>query len=86
MPARVKPHEKTEGKPQKVTKSLTGLLHHHRSLQNEMEEAARMWQRMNKENSNSQPPEFLSTHPSNKTRIENIRKWIPEVKKKFKLS
>jgi predicted Zn-dependent protease len=52
----------------------------------EMEEAARMWQRMNKENSNSQPPEFLSTHPSNKTRIENIRKWIPEVKKKFKLS
>ena len=52
----------------------------------EMEEAAIMWQRMNKENSNSQPPEFLSTHPSNKTRIENIRKWIPEVKKKFKLS
>ena len=52
----------------------------------EMEEAAKMWERMNKGNSNSQPPEFLSTHPSNKTRIENIKKWIPEVKQKFKLS
>jgi predicted Zn-dependent protease len=50
-----------------------------------MEEAAKMWERMNKGNSNSQPPEFLSTHPSNKTRIENIKKWIPEVKEKFKL-
>ena len=52
----------------------------------EMEEAAKMWKRMSKDNSNSQPPEFLSTHPSNKTRIENIKKWIPEVKQKFKLS
>ena len=52
----------------------------------EMEEAARMWERMNKKSSNSQPPEFLSTHPSNKTRIENIKRWIPEVKDKFKLS
>ena len=49
----------------------------------EMEEAIRMWERMNKDGSSSQPPEFLSTHPSNKTRIENIKKWIPEVKKKF---
>ena len=52
----------------------------------EMEEAARMWERMSKKSSNSQPPEFLSTHPSNKTRIENIKRWIPEVKDKFKLS
>ncbi len=49
----------------------------------DMEEAAKMWQRMNQDNSNSQPPEFLSTHPSNKTRIGNIKKWIPEVKEKF---
>ena len=51
----------------------------------EMEEAIEMWKRMNKDGSRSQPPEFLSTHPSNKTRIENIKKWIPEVKKMFKI-
>ena len=52
----------------------------------DMEEAARMWQRMSNNGSSRQPPEFLSTHPSNKTRIENIKKWIPEVKTKYKLS
>ena len=51
----------------------------------DMEEATKMWKRMNKNNSRSQPPEFLSTHPSNKTRIENIKKWIPEVKQNFKI-
>ena len=52
----------------------------------EMEEAANMWKRMSKTSSRSQPPEFLSTHPSHKTRIDNIKKWIPEVREKFKLS
>ncbi|MBI3762148.1 MAG: hypothetical protein HY260_09845 [Chloroflexi bacterium] len=25
-----------------------------------------------------QPPEFLSTHPSHSTRIEQINAWLPE--------
>ena len=71
MPARVKPHEKTEGKPQKVTKSLTGLLHHHRSLQNEMEEAARA------ERAKSEAPPFKNRalyclSPENKFRRKII--------------
>ncbi len=28
-----------------------------------------------------QPPEFLSTHPSHQTRINNLKKWSPEAKK-----
>ncbi len=28
-----------------------------------------------------QPPEFLSTHPSHQTRINNLKKWAPEAKK-----
>jgi len=29
------------------------------------------------------PPEFMSTHPSSENRIENFKKWIPEVKEKY---
>ena len=50
----------------------------------QMEEAIKMWERMKKSSSSNQPPEFFSTHPSNKTRIENIKKWIPVVKENFK--
>ncbi len=43
-------------------------------------EAADLWRRM-KENSGGQaPPEFLSTHPSSDTRINNITQWAPEAK------
>lgn len=30
------------------------------------------------------PPEFLSTHPSNQTRISNLNKWMPEALKYYK--
>ena len=26
------------------------------------------------------PPELLSTHPSNATRIQNLKRWIPQIK------
>ena len=28
-------------------------------------------------------PEFLSTHPSSKIRIGNIKKWVPLVKENY---
>ena len=46
-------------------------------------EAANLWVRMKKLNGNS-PPEFLSTHPSNDTRINNIRSWVSEAKAEAK--
>ncbi len=49
----------------------------------DMNEAYKMWDRMDKLNSNNRTPEFLSTHPSSRTRIENIKKWIPLVKQNY---
>lgn len=41
------------------------------------QEAVRVWERMAR-SSQGQPPEFLSTHPNHGTRIDNLRKWMPE--------
>jgi predicted Zn-dependent protease len=46
-------------------------------------EALNFWSRMSNQ-SKSNPPEILSTHPSDQTRIRNIRKWIPEALKYYK--
>ena len=46
-------------------------------------EAYRVWERMQKAYEGKSPPEFLSTHPSPKNRIEKIKNWIPEVNLRF---
>ena len=43
------------------------------------DEAAQLWQRMQAE-AGQAPPEFLSTHPSNQTRINNLTQWAPQAK------
>ncbi|MFT5791215.1 MAG: putative Zn-dependent protease [Saprospiraceae bacterium] len=43
------------------------------------EEAINVWIRMSEIASSGQaPPEFLSTHPSNQTRIMNLKKYLPQ--------
>ncbi len=47
-------------------------------------EAVSFWQRMASQKGGSAPPEFLSTHPSDETRIANLQKLIPEAMKYYR--
>ena len=44
------------------------------------DQAIFFWERMSASSSGNKPPEFLSTHPADATRIANLRKLIPEAK------
>lgn len=44
------------------------------------DEAADLWRRMKTASKNQAPPEFLSTHPSTDTRIQNLEAWAPLAK------
>lgn len=46
-------------------------------------ESLPFWQRMAKLSGNTKTPEFLSTHPSDETRINNLSALIPEIKAKY---
>jgi predicted Zn-dependent protease len=47
-------------------------------------EAVEFWQRMAENKKGGAPPEFLSTHPSDETRINDLKKLIPEAMKYYK--
>lgn len=47
------------------------------------EEAVRLWERMEKASAGNKPVEFLSTHPSEGHRIEQLRKFMPEALKYY---
>ena len=43
------------------------------------EEAINVWIRMSQRaDASNAPPEFMSTHPSNETRIQNLRAYLPK--------
>lgn len=48
------------------------------------QEAIKFWERMASMSKGSKPPEFLSTHPSDETRIKNLKKLLPEAMKYYK--
>jgi predicted Zn-dependent protease len=47
------------------------------------EEAIKFWERMSKMSAEA-PPEMLSTHPSDETRIQDIKDYLPEAMKYYK--
>lgn len=41
-------------------------------------ESVHLWERMEQLSGGNGPAEFLSTHPGHETRIEQLKKWMPE--------
>ena len=41
-------------------------------------ESVHLWERMEQLSSGGGPAEFLSTHPGHETRIQQLKKWMPE--------
>jgi predicted Zn-dependent protease len=48
------------------------------------EEAISFWQRMAAQKTGAKPLEFLSTHPADETRIQNLKDLLPEAMKYYK--
>ena len=49
-------------------------------------EAVPFWERMAKASDGQKPPEFLSTHPSDETRIQKVKQYAEEAMKTFRRS
>ena len=45
----------------------------------DIRESYKLWERMSENNKGKEPPQFMSTHPSSKNRIINLKKWVSEV-------
>jgi predicted Zn-dependent protease len=48
------------------------------------DEAAELWKRMAVNSGGQAPPEFISTHPSNESRINNLKSLAPQAKEEAK--
>src|ERR1019366_1774338 len=48
------------------------------------QEAVAFWERMEKSNTGKKPNELLSTHPSDETRVADIKKFLPQAMKYYK--
>ncbi|MGV3657943.1 MAG: M48 family metallopeptidase, partial [Chitinophagaceae bacterium] len=48
------------------------------------QEAINLWKRMAAQSNGQRPPEFLSTHPAEQTRINQLQKHLPDALKYYK--
>lgn len=49
-------------------------------------EAIYLWDRMARASGRKGPPEFISTHPSDETRKDNLKSWLPSTNKLYNLA
>ncbi len=47
-------------------------------------QAPKFWERMTSGSNGQKPPEFMSTHPSDETRIKDLNAWMPEALQYYK--
>ncbi len=47
------------------------------------DESVNFWQRMMAADTGGAPPEFLSSHPADSRRIQQIRSWLPEARRYY---
>ena len=66
------------GRKQEIEADYLGLIFSSIAGYN-INESVKIWERMAELNKGKEPPEWMSTHPSSKKRIENLKKWIPEI-------
>ena len=45
----------------------------------DIRESVKIWERMQESYKGKEIPEWMSTHPSSKRRIETLKQWIPEI-------
>ena len=66
------------GRKQEVEADYLGLIF--ASLAGyDIRESVNVWKRMKDSNKGEEPPEWMSTHPSNDRRIQTLTNWIPEI-------
>ena len=70
------------GRDHEVEADQMGLLYMARAGY-DPQEAIPFWERMGKTAGNGQPPEFMSTHPSHGTRIENLKAFMPRALEEY---
>jgi len=49
-------------------------------------ESLNLWDRMAAASGGSAPPEFMSTHPANDTRKNNLKGWLPAASAEYQKS
>jgi len=66
------------GRKQETEADYLGLIFSSLSGFN-IKESTKLWERMREANKGKEPPQFLSTHPSSKKRIQNLNGWINKI-------